>query len=392
MDCNPKNTYICDVNLGVMIGRKIEKLICEHLFQKKAILLFGARQVGKTTLLENLNCLKGIKVLFLTGDEADVREILTNATSTRLQSYFGDNSVVVIDEAQQIPNIGTTIKLITDKLKGIQVISTGSSAFELANRLNEPLTGRKLEFHIYPLSFGEMVTHHGLINETRLIENRLVFGYYPEVVTNSGKEEKFLRLIANSYLYKDLLALENIKRSSLLEKILKALALQIGSEVSYNEIAQLVGTDSKTVEKYIDLLEKAYIIIKLTALNRNVRNEIKKGKKIYFWDNGIRNAVISNYNPISSRTDAGVLWENFLISERMKQNQYLQRNVACYFWRTNQQQDIDFIEDDNGILKAFEFKINPKAKIKLSKTFGDAYNVKELATVTPKNVEEFLSQ
>ncbi len=392
MDCKPKNTYICDVNFGVMIGRKIEKLICEHLFQKKAILLFGARQVGKTTLLENLNCLKGIKVLFLTGDEADVREILTNATSTRLQSYFGDNSVVVIDEAQQIPSIGTTIKLITDKLKGIQVIATGSSAFELANRLNEPLTGRKFEFHIYPLSFGEMVNHHGLINETRLIENRLVFGYYPEVVTNSGQEEKLLRLIANSYLYKDLLALENIKRSSLLEKILKALALQIGREVSYNEIAQLVGTDSKTVKKYIDLLEKAYIIIKLPALNRNVRNEIKKGKKIYFWDNGIRNAVISNYNPISSRTDAGVLWENLLISERMKQNQYLQRNVACYFWRTNQQQEIDFIEDDNGILKAFEFKINPKAKIKLSKTFGDAYDVKELATITPKNIEEFLSQ
>jgi len=392
LDSNPKNTYICDVNFGVMIGRNIEKLICEHLFLKKAILLFGARQVGKTTLLENLNCLKGLKVLFLTGDETDVREILTNATSTRLQSYFGDNSVVVIDEAQQIPNIGTTIKLITDKLKEIQVIATGSSAFELANRLNEPLTGRKFEFHIYPLSFGEMVTHHGLINETRLIENRLVFGYYPEVVTNSGQEEKLLRLIANSYLYKDLLALENIKRSSLLEKILKALALQIGSEVSYNEIAQLVGTDSKTVEKYIDLLEKAYIIIKLPALNRNVRNEIKKGKKIYFWDNGIRNAVISNYNPISSRTDAGVLWENLLISERMKQNQYLQRNVACYFWRTNQQQEIDFIEDDNGILKAFEFKINPKAKIKLSKTFGDAYNVKELVTITPKNVEEFLFQ
>jgi uncharacterized protein len=237
-----------------------------------------------------------------------------------------------------------------------------------------------------------MVTHQGLINETRLIENRLVFGYYPEVVTNSGQEEKFLRLIANSYLYKDLLALENIKRSSLLEKILKALALQIGSEVSFNEIAQLVGTDSKTVEKYIDLLEKAYIIIKLPALNRNVRNEIKKGKKIYFWDNGIRNAVISNYNPIISRTDAGVLWENLLISERMKQNQYLQRNVACYFWRTNQQQEIDFIEDDNGMLKAYEFKINPNAKVKISKTFADAYNVKELVTITPKNVEEFLSQ
>ncbi len=262
-----------------MVDRLIEKLLCEHLFQKKAILLFGARQVGKTTLLENLDCLKGVKTLFLTGDEADERDMLTNTTSTRLQTYFGDSKVVVIDEAQQISNIGTTIKLITDKLKHIQVIATGSSAFELANRLSEPLTGRKYEFYIYPLSFGEMVKHHGLLNESRLIENRLVFGYYPEVVSNAGKEEKLLRLIANSYLYKDLLALENIKRSSLLEKILKALALQIGSEVSYNEIAQLVGTDSKTVEKYIDLLEKAYIIIKLPALNRNVRNELKKSKK-----------------------------------------------------------------------------------------------------------------
>lgn len=373
-----------------MVDRLIEKLLCKHLFQKKAILLFGARQVGKTTLIENLSCLKGVKTLFLTGDEADERDMLTNATSTRLQSYFGDSKVVVIDEAQQIPNVGTTIKLITDKLKHIQVIATGSSAFELANRLSEPLTGRKFEFYLYPLSFSEMVMNHGLLNESRLIENRLVFGYYPEVVSNAGNEEKFLRLIANSYLYKDLLALENIKRSSLLDKILKALALQIGSEVSYNEIAQLVGTDSKTVEKYIDLLEKAYIIIKLPALNRNVRNELKKSKKIYFWDNGIRNAVISNYGPIGSRTDAGVLWENFLISERMKQNQYLQRNVTCYFWRTSQQQEIDYIEDDNGSLSAYEFKLNPKAKGKLSKTFSDAYKVNELATINPKSIDEFL--
>ncbi len=373
-----------------MIGRHVELLLCEHLFQKKAILLFGARQVGKTTMLESLSCFKGLKVIFLSGDEADVRELLTNTTSTRLQTFFGDNQVVVIDEAQQIQNIGTTLKLITDKLKHVQVIATGSSAFELANRVNEPLTGRKFEFNIYPISFSEMVKYHGLLTESRLIDNRLVYGYYPEIVTNAGREEKLLRLIANSYLYKDLLSLESIKRSSLLEKILKALALQIGNEVSYNEIAQLVGTDSKTVEKYIDLFEKAYIIIKLSALNRNVRNEIKKGKKIYFWDNGIRNAVINNYNPIGSRTDAGVLWENFLVSERMKQNQYLQRNIACYFWRTSQQQEIDFIEEDNGVLQAFEFKLNPNAKVKISKTFSDAYNVKELTTVTPRNIEEFL--
>lgn len=374
-----------------MISRQLEKNICEHLFKKKTILLFGARQVGKTTILESLSCLKNTKTLFLNGDEADVRELLTNTTSTRLKTFFGDSQVVVIDEAQQIPNIGTALKLITDKIKDIQLIATGSSAFELANRANEPLTGRKFEFNIYPISFTEMVKHHGLLDESRLIDHRLVFGYYPEIVTNTGSEEKLLRLIANSYLYKDLLTLENIKRSSLLEKIIKALALQVGSEVSYNEIAQLVGTDSKTVEKYIDLFEKSYIIIKLPALNRSVRNEIKKGKKIYFWDNGIRNAVIGNYNSLSARTDIGVLWENFLVSERMKRNQYLQRNVSCYFWRTNQQQEIDFIEEENGVLSAFEFKWNPKSKAKLSKTFSDAYDVKELAVITPKNIEEFLT-
>jgi predicted AAA+ superfamily ATPase len=373
-----------------MINRIISETICKHLHKNKAILLFGARQVGKTTLLENLYCLKDFKTLFLSGDEADIREMLTNTTSAHLQNIFGNNQLIVIDEAQQIQNIGTTLKLITDKLKHIQVIATGSSAFELANIANEPLTGRKFEFHLFPLSFAEMVSHHGFITENRQIEQRLIYGYYPEIVNNPGNEEKFLRLIADSYLYKDLFKLENITRSSYLEKILKALALQIGSEVSYNEIAQLVGTDNKTIEKYIELFEKTYIVFKLPALNRNVRNEIKKGKKIYFWDTGIRNAVIGNFLPLSKRTDTGVLWENFLISERLKANIYKQKNVSCYFWRTKQQQEIDFIEEENQEFQAFEFKWNNNAVVKLSHTFSQNYTVKKFSVISPKNIDDFL--
>ena len=219
---------------------------------------------------------------------------------------------------------------------------------------------------------------------------RLIFGYYPEVVNSLGEEEKYLKLIAGSYLYKDILRLDNIRKSELLEKILKVLALQIGSEVSYNELAQLCGTNSITIEKYIDVLEKAYIIFKLPALSRNVRNEIKKGKKIYFWDNGIRNAIIGNYNKVASlRTDIGALWENFLVSERMKMHRYNETNVKCYFWRTAQQQEIDFIEEYHDGFAAYEFKRNKKAKARLSKTFSSNYLVKSFETITPANYETF---
>jgi len=374
-----------------MIVRIIENQIKEHLDKQKAILLFGARQVGKTTLLENCDFLKNRKTLFLSGDEADIKEMLTDTISKKLEYLFTGYDTVVIDEAQEIRNIGTTIKLISDKLKHIQLIATGSSAFELANRTNEPLTGRKYEFMLFPLSFAEMVKHHGFLEEKRLLEIRMVYGYYPEIVTKQGEEEKHLKLIANSYLYKDLLRLDEIRRTDLLEKILKALALQIGSEVSYNELAQLCGTDSKTIERYIDMLAKAYIIFILPAYNKNVRNEIKKGKKIYFWDNGIRNAVIGSFkNVVSHRTDVGQLWENFLISERMKNNFYLQKNVKSYFWRTTQQQEIDFIEEHEESFNVYEFKWNKNAKAKIPLTFSSAYKVDKFEKITPANIEDFL--
>lgn len=373
-----------------MIARLLKKIITVYLHQRKVIMLFGARQVGKTTLLKRILDDSNEKILYLSADEADIRENLSNATTTKLRLIIKDNTIIVIDEAQKIPGIGTTLKLFADNIPEVQVIATGSSAFELANKSNESLTGRKYEFFLFPLSFKEMVDHHGYIEESRLLEHRLIFGYYPEIVCNLGKEEKLIKLITNSYLYKDILQLEQIKRPILIEKILKALALQVGSEVTYNELAQTVKSDPQTVEKYIEILEKAFIVFKLPALNRNVRNEIKKGKKIYFYDTGIRNAIIGNFTESNKRTDIGALWENYVISERIKKNIYEDRNVSSYFWRTTQQQEIDYIEEINGEYLTFEFKWNSNKKGKLSTTFSNAYKVLEHKNISPSNIEEFL--
>lgn len=268
-----------------------------------------------------------------------MQELLTKTTSTKLKAVVGRHTLVFIDEAQRIPDIGLTLKLFTDQIKYVQVIATGSSAFELLSQVSEPLTGRKYDgsafrFKLYPLSFAEMVAHHGLLTEKRLLEHRLIYGYYPEIVTKPGEEVELLKLLATSYLYKDLLRLEQIKKPSLLDKLLKALALQVGSEVSYNELAQLTGSDPKTVDKYIDLLEKAFVVFRLPALSRNVRTEIRKGKKVYFYDCGIRNAILNNFNSLASRTDVGALWENFVLAERMKFHDYAGRSTQSYFWRT----------------------------------------------------------
>lgn len=373
-----------------MIKRVLEKQIERYFFKGKALILFGPRQSGKTTLMETLLEKYRKDVLTLNGDEADVRESLSNTTSTRIKAIIGNHKIVFIDEAQRIPNIGLTLKLFTDQLKDVQVIATGSSAFELAYKTNEPLTGRKFEFRLFPLSFGEMVKHHGLLTEKRLLEHRLIFGYYPEIVSSSGMETKLLKLLASSYLYKDLLMLEQVKKPALIEKLLKALALQLGNEVSNNELAQLIEADKGTVEKYLDLLEKVFVIFRLPAFSRNVRNEIKKGKKVYFYDNGIRNAVIGNFNFLNTRTDVGPLWENYLISERMKFLHYNEINYARYFWRTTQQQEIDYIEEVAGAMKAFEIKWNPKAKARFPKTYLNAYPESEVQLLTPKNFDGFL--
>lgn len=371
-----------------MIIRQLQQTIEQRLFKGKALLLFGPRQAGKSTLIELI--LKDKDHLYLNGDDADIRDMLTNTTAVKLKGVAGNKKIVFIDEAQRIPNIGLTLKLFTDQIKDVQVIATGSSAFELSSQVNEPLTGRKYEFMLYPVSFAEMVAYHGLVQEKRLIEHRMIFGYYPEIVTKPGEETELLKLLAGSYLYKDLLMLEQVKKPLLLEKLLKALALQVGSEINIQELAQITGSDNKTVDKYIDLLEKTYVVFRLPALSRNVRNEIKKGKKVYFYDCGIRNAVINNFKPLASRTDTGALWENYLMAERMKFLHYQTKDVSSYFWRTNQQQEIDLIEDNGSDLSAFEFKWNPKAVNRFPETFTGNYQVSKTLTVTPANLEEFL--
>ncbi len=361
------------------------------MFKGKAIILFGARQCGKSTMAELMLKEQEKSWLYMNGDEADVREMLSASTSTKLKAIIEHHTIVFIDEAQRIPGIGITIKLFTDQLKHVQVIATGSSAFELTDKLHEPLTGRKYEFMLYPLSFGEMVRHHGLLEEKRLIGHRMLFGYYPEIVTNQGDEKELLKLLANSYLYKDLLTLENIKKPVLLEKLLKALALQLGHEVKYNELAQLVGADKETVEKYIDLLEKAFVVFRLPALNKNVRNELKKGKKIFFYDCGVRNAIIGSFTPLASRTDTGALWENFVVAERMKFLRNNGKDDRMYFWRTAQQQEIDLVEEGEEGLRAFECKWNVKSTVRFPLTFTNNYPETPQYLVNPSNIEEFIT-
>lgn len=372
-----------------MIKRILESNIKEDLKLKKAIILLGARQVGKTTLLKKLiSNYKNVKII--NGDEPDSTEQLTNLTSTRIKSLIGSTKILVIDEAQLIPEIGFALKRITDYIKDIQLFVSGSSSIELANTINEPLTGRKLEYQLFPISFQEMVNHTNLTEEKRLLPHRLVFGYYPEIVTSPGHEIQLLKNLAGSYLYKDILSFGTIQKPALLDKLLKALALQIGNEVSYYELSQIIGADKETVERYINLLEKAFIIFQLNALSRNARNEIKKGKKIYFYDNGIRNALTGNFQQFEMRTDKGALWENFTVSERIKFLNYNQFYGNYFFWRTFRQQEIDFIEEQDERFSAFEFKLNPKKKGRFSKTFTEAYPVKTMKTISPDNIEEFL--
>lgn len=373
-----------------MIRREQSNFAKARLFKGKALLVFGPRQVGKTTFVQNLIADLNKKTLFLNGDESDVLVLFENPNASKLKNIIGDNEILVIDEAQRISNIGIVIKIIVDQIKTVQVIATGSSSFELANKLNEPLTGRKYELFLFPIAFSEMVVHSGLLEEKRSLEQRLIYGNYPEIITNQIDAKEHIKLIANSYLYKDLFLLEQIAKPILLQKIVKAIALQVGSEVNYNELSRLIQIDNKTVEKYIDLLEKAFVIFKLPALSSNIRNEIKKGKKIYFYDNGIINAVTGNFNPLSQRTDVGSLWENYIISERIKHLNIQQNGANSFFWRTTQQQEIDYIEKNEEQILACEIKWNVKAKKKIPVTFSGNYTNVTSKIITPDNYEEFL--
>ncbi len=374
-----------------MIRRDLQEKIESRMFGGKAIIVIGARQVGKSTLLRMITEKQSLPTLTLNCDEPETRDLLANANTAKLRLLIGGSRIVVIDEAQRVENIGMTLKLITDNFPGVQLLVTGSSSFELQDKINEPLTGRKFEYHLFPISTAEILHSEGLLEVTRTLEQRLVFGSYPDIVTHADNAKELLANLAGSYLYKDLLSLESVRRPALLGKILTALALQVCSEVSYNEIAQTVGTDNKTVEKYIDLLEKCYIIFKLNAFSRNLRTELKRNKKIYFYDNGVRNAILNNFAPLSLRQDTGALWENFIISERIKSNQYAGRYANSYFWRTTTQQEIDYIEECDGRFSLFEMKWNPRRKnTKFPASFETAYDVKEKFVVTPEEWIEYL--
>ena len=373
-----------------MISRIIESNISPLLGGKKAIIIMGARQVGKSTLLQQLLSHRD-DVVWMNGDDLDVQDLFANLTSTRLRAILGDKKFIVVDEAQRIADIGLRLKLITDQIPDVQVIATGSSSFELATKVNEPLTGRKREFKMFPLTFSEMVRHTQFLDEVRMIPHRMVYGYYPEVVSNPGDERAVLKELSDSYLYKDILSLDSINKPDKLVRLLKALALQIGSQVSYNELGTLIGLDSKTVERYVDILEKSFIVFRLGTFSRNQRNELKTTRKIFFWDLGIRNAVIGNLAQVESRTDVGELWENFVIAERLKQNIYAGSFAQSYFWRTRQQHEIDYVEEVDGQLHAFEFKWNErKAHCKCPDSFSTTYPDATFQVITPNNIEEFL--
>lgn len=372
-----------------MIQRTLFDVVVKHL--GKAIIILGPRQTGKTTLLNEVAKSLG-DYLLLDADDPLVRNQLENANTSQLKQIIGNHRTVFIDEAQRVKNIGLTLKIITDQLKGVQLLVSGSSALELANEINEPLTGRKWEYMLYPISWQEFTINTGYLQSLQQIENRLVYGMYPEVINHTGMEKEVLKQLSGSYLYKDLLSYQGIRKPEIIEKLLQALALQIGNEVSYSELALLLKIDSKTVASYIDLLEKVFIIFRLSPFSRNLRNEISTNRKIYFYDNGIRNALIANYNPLSLREDTGALWENFLISERMKYLHYKSVYANRFFWRTKQQQEIDYIEERDGKLYAFEFKWNAVKKVKFSKTFTGEYKNVETKVINRENFNEFINE
>ena len=372
-----------------MINRFLQPQLESLLGSRKAIILMGARQVGKSTLLQLLLGQRQ-DVLWLNGDNNDVQALFTAISAERIHSLMGTKRILVLDEAQRVSNIGVQLKIIIDQLPDVQVIATGSSSFELASKVNEPLTGRKREFKLFPLAFSEMVEHSSLIEELRLVPHRLVYGYYPEVVENPGQEAAILKELTDSYLYRDILTLDKVAKSDKLVLLLKALAMQIGSQVSYNELSGLVGIDAKTIERYITILEQSYIIFRLGSFSRNLRNELKFSKKIYFWDMGIRNAIIGNFSLVETRSDIGAMWENFAIAERMKQINYRHPFAQSYFWRTKQQTEIDYIEEQDGSLQAFEFKWNEHKSPRCPLAFSKAYPDASFSVVTPFNIDDYL--
>ena len=372
-----------------MINRIIKGSILSDYKRRKVIVLLGARQVGKTTLLSEL-CEGKDRVLSLNCDNVDDVLALEGKTTTELRQLLSSYELVFIDEAQRVKNVGLTLKMIGDLKLETQVVVTGSSSLDMADEINESATGRLIEYNLFPFSLPELALYSSEREENRLLENRMIYGLYPEVVTEPGDAKRTLMTLTNNYLYKDLFAYKGIKKPELIQKLVRALALQLGSEVSYNELSNLLGVDRGTVETYINLLEKCFVVFRLDSFSRNLRNEIKKGKKVYFYDNGVRNAVLSNFAPLELRNDVGALWENLMVSERVKRNAYSGNYAQLFFWRTHEQQEIDLIEEQDGMLHTFEFKWNGKARSSQPKVFARSYPSSTYEVITPENYWAFL--
>lgn len=374
------------------IERSLMPILKNHLFQGKIIVIYGARQVGKTTLVKKMLEESGETYKYLNCDEFDIQDLLSNAnTSSQLREILGSQRLIILDEAQRIRNIGLKLKLLNDNYPDLQIIATGSSSFDLSNDIAEPLTGRNFEFWLHPLSAVELKQTTSQLEFNRHLENFLVYGMYPAVIQADSLDKKIevLKHLAANYLYKDVLKFQNLKNAEIVRKLLQALALQIGNEVSYLELSRLIGVSQQIIAQYIDILEKVFVLFRLPPFSRNLRKEISRSRKIYFYDLGIRNAIINNLNPLAIRNDTGNLWENFCIAEKMKQQLGLAYQSNFYFWRTYDQQEIDFIEEKGGKLYASEMKWSDK-KTRIPKAFQNSYPDAQWEIVNRQNYLQFL--
>lgn len=369
-------------------------IINDALPAGKVVVLYGPRQVGKTTLVKELMTSFSQNVRFYNADELIYRETLSSQNLQQLTDLSGDAELVIIDEAQRVENIGINLKLIDDNYPELRIVATGSASFELANKISEPLTGRKLTFTLYPVSYAELLKTFGRLHARDQLERWLVWGGYPEIVTTEdiSQRERLMGELVSSYLYRDLLEMEDIRHSSKIVDLLRLLAFQIGSEVSISELAANLSADFRTVQRYLDLLEKVFVIFRVGGFSRNLRKEITKNARYYFFDNGVRNSLIQNFNPLKFRDDIGQLWENYLMVERLKANQIAGRSVNTYFWRTYDQKEIDCIEERNGKLFGYEFKYsNGDIRKATKREFLNAYPGSELSLITNENFESFIT-
>jgi len=376
----------------VKIKRYLLSQLSASITPGKVIILYGPRQVGKTTLVTELFETAKLKAGLINADELRYREALASQDSKILGSLLADNELLIIDEAQRVENIGLNLKILVDQFPKAAFIATGSASFELANKVSEPLTGRTLTYTMFPVSYGELQQTFGDFEARAQLDRWIVWGGYPEIVAEekTPKREQLLGELVGSYLYRDLLELEGLRKPEKIVDLLRLLAFQIGYEVSVAELATNLAISRKTIDRYLDLLEKVFVIFRVGGFSRNLRKEVTKNARYYFFDNGVRNALIQNFNPLQLRNDAGQLWENYLVMERRKRNAAQLRSANTYFWRTYDQKEIDYLEESGGRLSGFEFKRQGEIKETVRREFVQAYPDADLQTITPANFEEFL--